>query len=185
MPDDAPMGSPHTTLVVIRGNSGSGKSSVARALQLRYGRGCALVEQDYLRRTVLRERDIAGGLAPELIAQTVRFALDHHYHTVLEGILLSGRYSTMLASLHRSHRGQTFFYYLDVSLEETVRRHATRPQATEFSPDDMRGWYERRDLLGFDGEHVIPETSSLEETVTYIAETSGFTLRSVAAADAR
>jgi uridine kinase len=45
------------TLVVIRGNSGSGKSTVTRELRHRYGRGCALVEQDYLRRMVLRERD--------------------------------------------------------------------------------------------------------------------------------
>jgi uridine kinase len=35
-----------TKLIVIRGNSGSGKSSVAREVRHRYGRGCALVEQD-------------------------------------------------------------------------------------------------------------------------------------------
>jgi hypothetical protein len=82
--DNGPIGSAHTKLVVIRGNSGSGKSSIARELRLRYGRGCALVEQDYLRRIVLRERDKPGGLAPSLIAHTVRFALDHDYHVILE-----------------------------------------------------------------------------------------------------
>ena len=66
-----------------------------------------------------------------------------------------------------------------------MRRHATRPQATEFSPDDMRGWYEQRVLLGFDGEHVIPEISSMAETVAYITETSGLTLRSPSTTDAR
>lgn len=91
-------GSPDTVLVCIRGNSGSGKSSIARELRHRHGRGCALVEQDYLRRIVLRERDKPGGVAPALIEQTVRFALDHGYHVVLEGILYTGRYRDMLTT---------------------------------------------------------------------------------------
>ena len=44
------------TLVIIRGNSGSGKTSTAREVRRRYGqRGLAAVEQDYMRRVVLRE----------------------------------------------------------------------------------------------------------------------------------
>jgi hypothetical protein len=78
----------------------------------------------------------------------------------------------MIASLWRAHRGQTFFYYLDVSLEETLRRHATGPQATEFSADDMRGWYQPADLLGFGEEHTIQESSSFEESIVYIATTA-------------
>jgi hypothetical protein len=33
----------------------------------------------------------------------------------------------------------------------------------------MRGWYNQRDLLGFGEEHVVPETSSMEATIAYIA----------------
>jgi predicted kinase len=80
-----PTGTTATRLIVLRGNSGSGKSTVARAVRERYGRGCALVEQDYLRRVVLKERDVEGGIAPDLIAHTVRFALDRGYHVLLEG----------------------------------------------------------------------------------------------------
>ena len=176
MVDDGLIGSSLTTLVVIRGNSGSGKSSVARELRLRWGRGVALVEQDYLRRIVLRERERPGGLAPALIAQTVRFALDHNYCVVLEGILYARLYREQLAQLQAAHRGRTSIYYLDVSLEETLRRHATRPQATQFTPEEMRGWYVPRDLLGFDGEQIIAETSSLEETVAQIADSAGILL---------
>ena len=39
MVDDVPMGAPHTTLVVIRDNSGSGKSSVARRSNSGTGQG--------------------------------------------------------------------------------------------------------------------------------------------------
>ncbi len=35
-----PTGGPDTILVCIRGNSGSGKSSIARELRRRHGRGC-------------------------------------------------------------------------------------------------------------------------------------------------
>jgi uridine kinase len=50
-----------TRLIVLRGNSGSGQSTVARAVRERYGRGCALVEQFHLRRgeRVISEEFIA------------------------------------------------------------------------------------------------------------------------------
>jgi predicted kinase len=148
------------TLVVIRGNSGSGKSTVAREVRHQYGRGCALVEQDYLRRMVLGERDRQGGLAPTFIAHAVSFLLANGYHVVLEGILAADRYSIALDELRHAHRGPTFFFYLSVSLEETLRRHRTRPQAAEFTADQMRSWYQAEDLLRFTGERVIPEAST-------------------------
>jgi len=57
---------------------------------------------------------------------------------------------------------------LNVSLDETLRRHATRPQAAEFGPDDMRQWHRPGDLLSLIREHVIPETSTLKETTDLI-----------------
>lgn len=164
------MGSPDTILVCIRGNSGSGKSSIAGELRRRHGRGCALVEQDYLRRVLLRERDKPGGAAPALIAQTVRFALDHGYHVVLEGILHRSRYRSMLTALRDDHRGRSLFCYLDVS-PETLSRHLTRPQATEFTAEHMSGWYVAHDVLGWpdEFEFVLPETTELNEAVAAAA----------------
>ncbi|MER7922483.1 hypothetical protein ABTY96_05000 [Streptomyces sp. NPDC096057] len=63
-----------TRLIVLRGNSASGKSAVATGLRERYGRGIALVRQDVLRREVLRERDLPGGANIGLIDLTVRHA---------------------------------------------------------------------------------------------------------------
>ena len=56
-----PTGTSATRLIVLRGNSGSGKSTVAQAVRERYGRGCAPVEQGYPREIVLRELDRDGG----------------------------------------------------------------------------------------------------------------------------
>jgi hypothetical protein len=46
-----------------------------------------------------------------------------------------------------------------------LRRHATRPLGKEVSPDQLRGWYNHRDLLSFVEESSIDEMASLEETV--------------------
>ncbi|MFF3487274.1 hypothetical protein ACFYXC_28920 [Streptomyces sp. NPDC002701] len=61
VPAAAAVGRPDTRLVVIRGNSASGKSSVAQGLRDHYGRGVAIVGQDVIRRNVLREHDTTGG----------------------------------------------------------------------------------------------------------------------------
>ncbi|GAA3604592.1 kinase [Kineosporia mesophila] len=160
-------------LVVIRGNSGSGKSTIAKHLRLRAGRGWALVGQDFLRRIVLRERDSGPGLAPAFIEHNVRFLLYHGYHVILEGILFTGRYGEMLRTLASEHRGTTHFFYLDISFAETVRRHATRPQAAEFTAEQMRDWYTHRDLIGILNEFVVDETSTEEETLTLMTQMIG------------
>jgi len=162
------VGSDHTRLIVLRGNSGSGKSTVATALREAYGRGIAWVSQDLIRRVILREKDRAGGVNIGLIDQVARYSLNNGYHVILDGIFYADRYEPMLAALGRDHRGVSRFYYLDVSIEGTLCRHLMRPQAAEFGADDMRSWYRARDLLAGVREHVIPETSTLEDTTSLI-----------------
>jgi predicted kinase len=162
------VGSEKTRLIVLRGNSGSGKTTVATAVRAGYGSAMAWVSQDLLRRVVLKEKDRPGGVNIGLIDQVARYALDNGYHVALDGILDAGRYESMLAGLNRDHAGLSRFYYLDVSLEETLRRHLTRPQAAEFGAHEMRDWYRPRDLLASVNECVIPERFSLPETVELI-----------------
>jgi hypothetical protein len=91
---------------------------------------------------------------------------------VLEGILSSVRYAPMIRDLVAARQGESHVFYLDVSFDETVRRHATRPLASEFAPEQMLAWYEPHDVLGIPGEHVIAESSTFEETVAYILHAS-------------
>ena len=150
-------GSENMHLVVLRGPSGSGKSSTARALRTHLGRRVALVEQDYLRRVVLKEHDVRDGANIELISTVARFALDRGWNVILEGILQADRYASMLQQLRDDHLGASVFYYFDVTWEETLRRHETRPQATEFGSDEMREWYCVHDQLDFADERIIPQ----------------------------
>lgn len=166
---------PPPTLVIIRGNSGSGKTTAAREVRRRFGRGLALLEQDYLRRTLLREHDSThiNPVAPAFIAATARTALDLGYHVILEGILHTERYATVLHQLIDSHPGPVAAFYLNVSFDETVRRHLNRAEPIPVTPDEMLRWYAHRDLLGAPGESVIDETSTFEQTVTTILHASG------------
>lgn len=165
------------TLVIIRGNSGSGKTTAAREARSRFGRGAALLEQDHLRRIVLREHDSAhiDPVAPAFITATARTALDLGYHVILEGFLHSERYATVLHELIDNHPGPAAIFYLDVSFDETVRRHLNRDEPIPVTPDEMRQWYTHRDLLNVPGETIIPETSTFEQTVNTILQTSGLT----------
>jgi hypothetical protein len=127
------------SLIVIRGNSGSGKSSTALAVRVAIGRGVALVGQDVIRRQVLRERDRPGAVNVGLIAQTVRYCLDHSYDVILEGILYSAHYGDMIRSLLADHAGPSFVYYYDLTFAETLRRHDL-PDVVRFNRNSTLMW---------------------------------------------
>ncbi|MDX2404082.1 D-alanyl-D-alanine carboxypeptidase family protein [Streptomyces microflavus] len=169
-------GRPDTRLVVIRGNSASGKSSVAQGLRDHHGRGIAIVGQDVIRRTVLREHDTTGGTNITLLGRIARHALDAGFHVVLEGILYADRYSHMITSLVRDHRGISTCYYLDVPLEATLARHASKADAAyleQVTDSHLTSWYRRLDLLPGQLETVIPGDSALQDTIARIVRESG------------
>ena len=167
------VGSEDTRLVILRGNSASGKSSVAAGLRERFGRGLALVGQDNLRRTVLRERDRPGAANIGLIDVTARYALDAGFHVVVEGILYADRYGDMLAQLRADHRGVTHGYYLHIPLDETLVRHSSKPIADDVNEAQLREWYRELDLLPSGIETVIGAYSALHETVDRIMIDTG------------
>ena len=164
----------HARLIVIRGNSASGKSAVATAIRARHGdHDLAIVSQDLLRRVVLREHDVPGGANIALIDLTARHAISSGFHVIVEGILRSDHYGQMLTRLIGDHVGRAFAYFLDVPFAETLVRHATKPQADEYGEEEMRGWYRGLDLLPDGIEQVIPAESALEDTVFKVMADSG------------
>ena len=156
-------------LIVIRGNSASGKSAVAAAIRERHvRRDLSIVSQDLLRRVVLRERDVPGGANIALIDMTARYAVSSGFHVIVEGILRADHYGDMLTKLISDHAGQAHAYYLHVPFDESLRRHLTKPQASEYGEAEMRAWYRGFDLLPGGIEQVIAAKSTLEQTVTQI-----------------
>lgn len=61
-----------STIILIRGNSGSGKTSVAKELHELLGEGNLLISQDYVRRSMLSVKDEPMNLAIGLIEVQMR-----------------------------------------------------------------------------------------------------------------
>ncbi|MFC0675317.1 AAA family ATPase [Brachybacterium hainanense] len=156
-------------LVIIRGNSASGKSTIARRVQRDLPRGrVAVIGQDHVRREMLRERESAHSPTPGLITVIARHCLSIGRITVVEGIFGREWYGPMFADLIAEHRGPVLAYYLDVSLAETLRRHTGKPIAHEVAAADVASWYRVRDVLGTEGEVVFDEEQSEDAMVARI-----------------
>lgn len=141
-------------LVIIRGNSGSGKSSTARRLQHEMGYETLLIQQDVVRREMLRTRDSEGNPAIAMIHEMALYGKRIGYDVIIEGILASGRYGEMLRDVMKEF-DVSHVYYLDVSFDETLRRHNKKPSAHEFGEVEMRAWWLEKDLLRVDDEVTI------------------------------
>ena len=65
-----------------------------------------------------------------------------------------------------------YFYYFDVSLDESLKRHSTKPNAHEFGEKELNERYRHLDLTNFTGEKIIPENYTIEQSVKMILEDS-------------
>lgn len=144
-----------TKLVILRGNSGSGKTTIARNLQNHFGEGALLVSQDTVRREMLMARDREGNLSVELIRQITEYGKGRCPVVILEGIFVKQRYAELLFDLIRFYDGEALVFYFDLPFEKTVERHRSRPKADEFGEDSLRSWWCPGDFLGAAGEQTL------------------------------
>jgi predicted kinase len=160
-------------LIVIRGNSGSGKSTVAAALQRALGWPTAVLGQDHFRRIVYKERQDAGvadGMAhAALLEAAALHCLAAGHHVVLEGILRADRYAAMIERIAGA-ADEARFYAFDLTFDETVVRHASRPQSAEFTPEQMREWYRGWDPLSFVTERPLRPDEDLDAIVERVLQ---------------
>lgn len=171
------VGTPDSRLIIIRGNSGSGKSMLAQAIREARPRGVAIVAHDVLRRQVLHVRDHPGALSVPYIELSARFALDNGLHVVVEGILHSESYGAMLTELRHDHRGVTRCYRYDLDLDETLRRHRTKPLAAEVTEDAVRSWYRPSDPVAGLDETLFDADMSREDALSTVLGEVGWTAR--------
>ncbi|MFD5213673.1 AAA family ATPase [Microbacterium sp. NPDC058345] len=146
------VGTASTRLVILRGDSASGKTTTALALRPLLGPRTALIHQDHFRRELLENPDRFQRArdASLLIIGAARQSLDLGYDVILDGIFNLRDYAEPLDALARDHRGTTRVYQFDVGLDETIRRHERRPLRAAFGPDKLREWH--------DGWQPLPET---------------------------
>ena len=71
-------------LIILRGNSGSGKTSVSKALQKRFGRNTMVISQDMVRREMLWVKDGADTKALPLLINLLEYGRKNSEITILE-----------------------------------------------------------------------------------------------------
>jgi len=155
-------------LIIIRGNSGSGKSTVALKLRHELGYGTMLIPQDVVRRDILRVADNLNNPAIQLIEDIALYGKSIYYDVIIEGILGKEKYGVMLQRLSL-HFDNTFAFYFDITFEETLKRHQLKNNKNpEYGEKEMREWWRENDTLGIANENIIPASLTEHETVEFI-----------------
>lgn len=134
-------------IVILRGNSGSGKTTVSKAVQRKIGRGVLLISQDYIRREMLWVKDEPGNQAIDLLRNLVMYGCQNCDFVILEGILNANIYESLFRCIEEAFPEQIHAYYFDLPFEETVRRHIQKPNSHEFGEREMRRWWREKDYL--------------------------------------
>lgn len=151
-------------LIILRGPSGAGKSTVAKALFAGAQKPTVLIEQDHYR-FIFKP---AGGQVNsraihKMIKDNVLVALKDGYDVIMEGIFNVNAYAQTFREIFAGHPANNFVFTFDISFEETLKRHRTKPNKDAWSESDMKDWYHPKDFLGYDFEYVISEESSEEQ----------------------
>lgn len=152
-------------LIILRGNSGSGKTTVSKELQKKFGRNTMLIPHDVVRRDMLNAKDAE---ALPLITELLKYGRKHSDITILEGILPTEVYMPLFEAAVKEYGEEIYAYYYDLSFEETLSRHSTKPNRADFGEVDMRRWWKEKDYIGSIPESTITEDMSLSDTVDMI-----------------
>lgn len=154
-------------LIILRGNSGSGKSTTAKMLQRKFGRGTLVIPQDTVRREMLWVKDEKGTKAVPLLIELAKYGKRNCNIVIIEGILYSDLYMELFEVL-KLEFNDIYAYYYDISFEETLIRHQTKVNCNEFGENEMKRWWREKDYIGIIPEKNITNELSLEEIVEMI-----------------
>jgi hypothetical protein len=132
-----------------------------------------LIQQDTLRRDILRERDMPEKHSIiELTELLVEFGRKRDRIVIVEGIFSGKKYGPMFSKI-ASKFERVCVYYFDLPFEETLARHATKPNAHEFGENEMREWWNEKDFLGMPNEKIFDKEMGFEDIVQIILTDAG------------
>ena len=155
-------------LIIIRGNSGSGKSTTAKALQRKFGQNTLVISQDTIRRDMLWVKDGMGTKALPLLLNLAQYGKQNCDVVILEGILDATCYRELFEELKNEFGTNIYAYYYDLPFEETLLRHETKPNKDEFGESDMRRWWNEKDYIGIISEKILMKEDNQIDTVEMI-----------------
>ena len=156
-------------LIILRGNSGSGKTSLAKKLQEKFGPNTMRLSHDMVRMEILHVWSKEGIIKSlPLMIELLKYGRRHSAVTILEGILDSEQYLALFETAVEQFGQEIYAYYYDLPFEEILRRHSTKPNRHEFGEEDMRRWWREKDFIGFIPEKIFDQNLGLEEAVELV-----------------
>jgi adenylate kinase family enzyme len=155
-------------LIIIRGNSGSGKSTVARNLQKKFGYGAMVISQDVVRREILNVKDGADTKAVPLLIELAEYGRKNCDVVILEGIMNASWYKDLFDKVQKEYGDGIHAYYFDIPFEETLIRHQQKPNCQEFGETEMRSWWKEKDFLTNIPEKLLTKDMKIEEIVDMV-----------------
>ena len=169
-------GYPLPKLIILRGNSGSGKTTVAKELQKKLGGNTTgghplLLSQDVVRRDMLKVKDGPHNEATLLLMELLKYGHEHNEITILEGILYADWYRPLFELARRLYGDQIYAWYFDLPFEETLRRHQTKPNCNEFGAEAMKRWWREKDFSDVLSEKSITAEISFSDIISEICGT--------------
>lgn len=156
-------------LILLRGNSGSGKTTVAKALQNKFGSNTMRLSHDVIRMDLLHVWGREGiEKSQPLMMELLKYGHDNSAVTILEGILPAREYGELFSLAEELYGENIFAYYYDLPFEETLRRHKFKPNCCEFGEAEMRRWWREKDFLPNIHEEMLDSEISAEDAVERI-----------------
>ncbi|MCD7840247.1 MAG: AAA family ATPase [Erysipelotrichaceae bacterium] len=150
-------------IIILRGNSGSGKTTIGRILQQYYGSNTMLICQDIIRRQLLRVKDGENCPAIDMLINLVEYGYKHNNVVILEGILRNEWYAPLFDKIVELYQNNIYAYYFELSFDETVRRHALRSQHSEFGRKELQKWFKPHNYIYTIEEKLIYEDESVDQ----------------------
>lgn len=162
-----------TKIIVLRGNSGSGKSTITKNLKTRLNKKVLILEQDLFRHEFIilpPSKDGDKGindLAIEMILLILKWAKGKFDYIILDGIYSNNRYTVMFEEIVKMFK-DIYAYYFDLPFEETAKRHLTRAKSQIFTVEEMRGWLKPNNKSTVLNETILTKDMTIEQILDII-----------------
>ncbi len=157
-------------VIILRGNSGSGKTTIAKEIQKNFGRNTMLISQDVIRRDMLRVKDGENTEAISLMKELLAYGREHSDIVILEGIMYADWYKPLFELAIQLYDTKVYAYYFDIPFEETLKRHQTKPNCNEFGEEAMRKWWREKDFSDVLKERIITSEKDIQGIVSDICD---------------
>lgn len=162
-----------TKIIILRGNAGSGKSTISRALCEHFNDDVLYLEQDTFRLGIIKtKQDENFQVRRNVLTQGAMLAmlnwgLENCKYIIFDGIFSVKKYTNLIDEILKKSKN-VYAYYFDLPFEETAKRHSTRDKAKLFDAEVMREWFKPHDYLPQIKEKIITKELTKEQIVSMI-----------------